>query len=120
MEFNFNSPLSNKSDAQLQERIENRQKYMPETIQAAISELQHRGHLFTDEELKIYNQDIQAKLKNAALEKRTGGLFSKAYDYNIVEDPDAPLLYSRRAIYIFSFFSRRFLDQSCWPLIAGK
>jgi hypothetical protein len=100
----FNSPLSNKSEAELLERIENRQKYMPETVQAAIAELQQRGHLFTDEELKIYNEDIQAKLQNAGLEKRTGGIFNRDYNYNIVEDPDAPLLYSRRAIYLFSLF----------------
>jgi len=104
MESNFNSPLSNKFESELLERIENRQKYMPETVQAAIAELQHRGHVFTEEELDIYNKDIQAKLKNAALEKKAGGIFSTEYNYNIVEDPDAPLLYSRRAVYLFSLF----------------
>jgi len=126
MESNFNSPLSNKSEAELKERIENRQKYMPETVRAAIAELQRRGHLFTDEELKIYNDDMQERLRIAASEKKAGAIFSKEYNYNVVEDSDAPLLYSRRAIYLFTILgtalfgtillaiNSRNLDFTCW------
>jgi hypothetical protein len=99
MDLKFKVTASDKSDAELLNCIENREKYLPETIEASVSELQYRGHAFTDDELRVINEDIQAHRENAAL----GGRRSWNYKNNIVEDPDAPEFYSRRVVYAFAF-----------------
>jgi hypothetical protein len=103
METNFKYIASSRSTEELLERIDNRQKYLPETVEASIAELQYRKHEFSDEELKVINEDIQALRANAELVTSKLGFFNKEYKNVIVEDPDAPLLYSRIAIYSFSF-----------------
>jgi len=87
---------------ELIERVNNRQNYMPETVEASIAELQSRGHEFPDEELKVISEDLQAMRENAALAGNSQGFFNKEYKNVIVGDPDAPLMYSRRVIYFFS------------------
>ena len=91
-----------RTNEELIERIENRQNYMPETVEASIAELQSRGHEFPDEELKVISEDLQAMRENAALSGNSQGFFNKEYKNVIVGDPDAPLMYSRRVIYFFS------------------
>jgi hypothetical protein len=87
---------------ELLERVENRQKYMPETIEASITELQYRKYEFSEEELKVVNEDIQALRANAALVGNAKGLFSREYKNVIVQDPDAPRLYSRMVVKLFT------------------
>jgi hypothetical protein len=93
---------SNRSEDELKERIDNRQQYMPETVEASVAELRNRGHEFSDEELKIIDEDIQAHRENAALVNGKLGLFNNEYANAIVEDPDAPIFYSKRALYVFT------------------
>jgi len=102
MDLNYSYIASSLTTMELLERIENRQKYMPETIEAAVAELQYRKYEFSEEELKVVNEDIQALRANAALVTNAKGLFSKDYKNVIVLDPDAPRLYSRMAINIFT------------------
>jgi hypothetical protein len=104
MDLNYSYIASSLTTMELLERIENRQKYMPESIEAAIAELQYRKYEFSDEELKIIDEDIKAARANAALITTKLGFFNKEYKYVIVSDPDAPLLYSRTAVYGFAFF----------------
>jgi hypothetical protein len=105
MIFRFNHTVSRLSDEELKKRVENRQKYLPETTEASIAELQQRGHVFSEEELSIIEQDIKAQRDNAAIGSRgSSALFNNQYKYNLVEDPDAPLLYSKRALYLFTVF----------------
>ncbi len=93
------------SDDELKSRIEHRKKYLPETIEASIAELQQRGHTFTSDELSAIEQDIKTQRDNAAIGGGgSSGFFNNRYKYHIVEDPDAPILYSRRAVYIFTIF----------------
>jgi hypothetical protein len=103
METNFKYIASSRSTEELIERVENRQKYLPETTEASVTELQYRKHEFTDEELKIIGEDIQAQRENASIVTSQLGFFNKEYKNVIIEDTDAPLLYSRIAIYSFSF-----------------
>jgi hypothetical protein len=99
----FNYTASKLSDQELKERIENRPKYLPETVEASLTELKSRGVEFTDEELRIIDEDLAAQRENA-LSPKTTGAFSKDYKVNIVDDEAAPYFYSKRAIYVFSFF----------------
>lgn len=86
------------------ERVDNRQKYMPETIEASLAELQRRGKEFSDEELRYIHEDIQARRSHAGAISGKIGIFNSEYKNVIVEDPDAPLMYSTLAIYLFTFF----------------
>ena len=104
MDLKFQVTASAKTDAELLATIENRQQYLPETIEASVAELQYRKHAFTDEELKVITEDVEAHRQNANLRGQRGGLFTNNYKKNIIEDPDAPAFYSRRAIYVFAFF----------------
>jgi len=103
MDLKFEVTASAKSDTELLDTIENRQKYLPETIEASVAELKYRGHTFTDEELKVINEDVAAHRENANLKGQRGGLFTNNFKKNIIEDPDAPAFYSRRVVYVFAF-----------------
>lgn len=100
----YKTAASARSDEELLERIDNRQNYMPETIEASVEGLQYRGHNFSDEELKVISEDVAALRQNAVLAGVRTGIFSDNYKNVIVKDPDAPSLYSRRVIYAFAFF----------------
>lgn len=93
-----------RSDEELMERVDNRQKYMPETIEASLAELQRRGKEFSDEELRYIYEDIQERRSHAETISGQVGIFTHEYKDVIVEDPDAPRMYSTRAIYLFTFF----------------
>jgi hypothetical protein len=95
---------SARSDEELMERIDNRQKYMPETIEVSLEEMQRRGRHFSDEELQYISEDIAARRANADAVSGRPGLFNNDYKNVIVEDPDAPQMYSTLAIYLFTFF----------------
>ena len=105
MAFDYTLLASARSDQELMERVDNRQKYTPETVEASLAELQHRGKEFSDEELKYINEDMQARRRNAALITSRIGIFNGDYKYAFVDDPDAPLMYSRLAIYLFTILT---------------
>src|ERR1700754_62484 len=92
------------STEELSNRVATREKYLPETTEASIAELQQRGHVFSDEELDVIHQDLKAQRGNAELSGKSSGAFSQSYPYVVVEDIAAPQLYSRKAVYLFTFF----------------
>ena len=47
------SPVNTKLDTELRQCIDNREKYLPESAFAAISELKRRGVEFTEEEERV-------------------------------------------------------------------
>lgn len=104
MDDKFKLIAAARSNEELQERIDNREKYLPETVEASLDELQFRGVEFSDEELKVIAEDMQARRDLAVSKPDSYGLFSDRDKNNFIEDPDAPLLFSRRAIYGFSVF----------------
>jgi hypothetical protein len=99
MDSRFSQWASIQSDEDLRNSIENRGKLLPETVEAAITELEHRGNEFSAEELQVINDDLQAQRVNAT---QFNIVLNNTYKNNVVEDTMAPLLYSRRAIYFFT------------------
>jgi hypothetical protein len=121
MEGNSNYPNSLGSGEELSKVIESRRKYLPETVEAAITEAQYRGLVFSDEELKTINEDIKTQRDNAAIgDQASSGLFNNNYKYNLVEDPKAPLLYSKRAIYIFTVLCGALFGSIMLAINSGK
>ena len=93
--------MTTKSDEGLQEYVDNRQKYTPTAVYAAIDELKKRGRVFTDEEFTQIVNDIerQQEISKQRVEESDG---SNKMNKNVVDDPNAPEYYSERAIYTFS------------------
>jgi len=83
MEPDFTLLASGRSNEELIERIDNRQKFLPETIEASVAELQFRNHAFSDEELKIIGEDIQAQRANAVMVTSNPSLFNTDYKNSI-------------------------------------
>jgi hypothetical protein len=104
MESKFSFLATGRTNEELLERIDNRPKYLPETVEASVAELQFRKHEFSEEELQIIGEDLKAHRANAAAISSRIGFWSGEYKNALVEDQDAPLLYSRLVIYTFSFF----------------
>ncbi|MXV53363.1 hypothetical protein GS399_20590 [Pedobacter sp. HMF7647] len=102
MEIDFQRLMTNKSDEGLQEYLDNRTKFIPEAVEAAINEMQKRGRIFSDEELAIYRKEFQAKKE--ATEKEEKKLVGNQWKKNVVTDISAPAYYSESAIYMFSVF----------------
>lgn len=102
MNYNFHDRAVSKSDDELYYCIDHREKYLPETVEAAVAELQNRGIQFSDEELRVIAEDMQARREMA--EHGTGifGVFNSNWDNNQVDDPDAPSFFSKRAIFAFA------------------
>ncbi|TWJ04502.1 hypothetical protein JN11_00211 [Mucilaginibacter frigoritolerans] len=104
MDDQFKLRAAARTDEELQERVDNREKYLPETVEASVEELQFRGVEFSEEELTVIAEDMQARRNLAEIKPDSYGMFSNRDKNNLIEDPDAPPLYSRRAIYGFSVF----------------
>jgi lipopolysaccharide export LptBFGC system permease protein LptF len=104
MDDQFKLRAATRSTEELQERVDNREKYLPETVEASVEELQIRGVEFSEEELTVIAEDMQARRSLAELKPDSYGMFGDRDKNNLIEDPDAPLLFSRRAIYGFSVF----------------
>jgi hypothetical protein len=102
MNDNFSFLATLKSDQELQNCIDNREKYMPETVEAAVKELQSRGVILTEDELTVIAEDVQARRDQLNSGANNYGFFSRNDKIYQVEDPEAPLLYSKRAILVFS------------------
>jgi|SRR5665213_1634004 len=102
MNDNFQTKAALKSDEELHSYIDNREKYLPEAVEAAVAELQKRGVEFSDEELKVIAEDMQARREMAETGTGIFGVFNSSWNNNQVEDPDAPSMFSKRAIFAFS------------------
>jgi len=98
------SPVNTKLDTELRQCIDNREKYLPESVFAAISELKRRGVEFTEEEERVIREDMQARMEIAENSGPGYGIFSGGYKYALVDDLDAYSFYSRRVIKVFTFF----------------
>jgi hypothetical protein len=102
MEPDFSYLAAALTTEELTERIDNRKKYLPETVEAAVSELQYRKHEFSDDELRTINDGIDLQRKNAAMVDSRLGFFNSTAKNVIVKDAEAPLMYSRQALYVFT------------------
>ena len=104
MDERFKIKASTRSDQELRQIIDNREKYLPESVEAAVEELQSRGTEFSGDELRVINEDMQARRDLARNDVESFNLFRYGTVNNHIEDPDAPELYTKRVIYGFSIF----------------
>ncbi len=102
MDDNFKSRATLKSDEELHNCINNREKLLPETVEAAVEELQKRGTAFSEEELKVITEDMQARRDQAKSGAKSSGMFNRNDKDFQVEDPEAPSFYSKGVIFGFS------------------
>lgn len=99
MDIDFPALMKEKSDEGLKKYIDDYTKYMPEAIEAAINELQRRGHTFSEGEIDSFNQIMQAQRQT--IEKRANEpLDSLKWDENAVSNENVPKLFSQRTIYL--------------------
>lgn len=54
--------LNYKTDAELRYIIDNRENYLPESVLGAMTELKNRGTQFSDEEMRVVEEDMQARM----------------------------------------------------------
>lgn len=96
----FKELITKKTVSELLEYINNFDRYSSYALTLVVNELKERGHNFSDEELKSINERIEKKKE---LEDE-GNIFSssKSLRRNVVTDPNAPLLYSKVVIMVFS------------------
>lgn len=92
--------MANKTVEDLLGIISDFDRYSSEAMAAAINELKLRGYNFSDDELQSINDKIEKKKEIE--EEYSIFSSSKLLQKNVVTDPNAPLLYSKIAIMIFS------------------
>ena len=92
--------MRGKSNDGLNDYINNFGKYTPEAILAAVNELKKRGKNFSSQELEDIDRKIEARAR--AEYEESNALATEFIDDNLVDDPNAPLLYSKGAIRAFS------------------
>ena len=104
MDDNFKILAALKSDEELHNYVDNREKYLPESVEAAVAELQHRGVEFSDDELKVIAEDMKARRATSSVQSNSIGFFFDPEKVKQVEDEGAPAFFTKRAIYGFSVF----------------
>lgn len=101
--------MSSLSDEELEEYVEAYVNYTPAAITAAVFEMKRRGRIYTTEEANVIRAKILERKDTLAAESKSAISSMAEWKGNVVEDEEAPLLYSQRAIYLFSaFFSPLF------------
>ncbi len=104
MEIDFVKLMVSKSDEGLQECIDDRKKYNPDAVYAAIDQLKLRGRIFTDEELNIIKSDIEKQQEISKQRVAEANETSTKWDKNVVVDLNESELFSQKAIYGFTIF----------------
>jgi hypothetical protein len=102
MDKDFNWKASLKSEFELRDSMINREKYLPETVEAAVAELQKRGAEISDEELMAIDDYLKTRRSLLNTETNYFSLFTNTQKDKEIIDPEAPAFYSKRAIYLFS------------------
>ncbi len=105
MDDNFKLRAALKTDEELHDYVDNREKYLPESVEAAVAELQNRGEEFSDEELNVIAEDMQARRALAEVGSNSFSIFNGEAKNNQIEDPDALSFFSKGAILLFSLLS---------------
>lgn len=101
MNEDFRFRASMRTDAELYERVNSREKYLPETVETSVEELKNRGVNFSEAELAVIAEDMQAR-RDIVASGSNSGAFNRD-DKNLhIADPDAPEYYSKRVIVVFS------------------
>jgi hypothetical protein len=103
MEIDFPKLMSEKSEEQLQEYIDNYQKYTPNAIYAAVDQLKKRGRNFSADEISRIENNIrnEEEIRKQRVEYANDTVVKK-WEENVVDDINLPQFYSEKAIYLFS------------------
>lgn len=105
MDNNIIEEVKQKSNEELKDIVINFQMYREAMTSAAKNEIANRGIELSDEE-KLIIENTMNKKKQAAVENekssKSWDSFNVKWKQNIVADIDAPQLYSRKVINIFS------------------
>jgi len=104
MEIDFVKLMASKSDEGLQAYIDNRQKFNPDAVYAAIEELKIRGRVFSENELNLIQSDIENQQEISKQRVAASDEPSTKWDENVVVDPNEIELFSQKAIYGFTIF----------------
>lgn len=96
---NYSEKVAGMPDESLNIYIEQRYKYIPEIVKAAVAELQKRGRVFSQEELEQIYNDIGVKAEED--KKKDEAVFAKDQPH-FTDDANAPEYYSPRLIRVFS------------------
>ncbi len=102
MDENFKQRAALKSDEELHQYVDNREKYLPESVEAAVAELQNRGIHFSDEELNVIAEDMKARRMTSGAQSNSSSFFFDPEKVKQVEDEGAPAFFTKRAITAFS------------------
>ncbi len=102
METDFIQLMTTKSEEGLQEYIDNRQKYNPQAVFAAIEEFKKRGRVFLDNEIETIKSDLLKQQEISKQRIADSEPSPTKWKKNVVDDVNAPQYYSEKAIYIFS------------------
>lgn len=97
--MNFEQKMAEKSDESLIDIINDRARYLPEAIEAAVAERQKRGYVFSEEELAAINEDITKKQTELIAEAEHG---SWGNGDNTTNHNTELVIYSDTAIYAFA------------------
>jgi hypothetical protein len=109
-----------KTDDELRYIIDNREKYLPESVEIAVAELQHRSVEFSDEEITVINEDMQARRQLANVREMSRGIFAGSTKNIYVEDPDAYVLYTRQVIRVFAILCSTLFASILMAVNIGK
>lgn len=93
MKIDLKELMSDKSDEELKKYLDQSTRYETEAVEAAIAELEQRGHHLTDEEKAKIIKDSEPDPKEKHFTP-----FPDKQAHLKVNDEEAPLLYSKRAI----------------------
>ncbi len=101
----FSPKMVNKTESELREYIENKSQFQEAAVLAAIWELEKRGQGGDDtqtaekqiEEIKVNKQEQVETIKK---------------ENNYTDDPNAPRLFPKWSIWVFSVLFARFLEEA--------
>ena len=102
----FESLIAKKTIEELMEYIDNFERCSSGALTFVVNELKTRGVNFSDEELDLLYKKIEKKKEK----EEESNIFSssKSHKKYIVTDPNAPLLYSKIAVALFSILFNTF------------
>jgi hypothetical protein len=109
-----------KTDEELNAYIENRERFLPDTVFAAVAELQNRGEAFSTEELEIIREDMKARRELALDEPGQSIFLTSGWKYKLVADEYAPAFFSQLIIFLFSIIPGVFFSSILLAINVSK
>lgn len=100
VKIDFEELMRSKSDEGLRMYIDHSARYEPEAINAAITELERRGNGVPEQKVT----EIEERIEYVTQKEKKAFKFAYDQEHLVTDDVNAPLLYSRRAIFLSTIF----------------